>query len=104
MTDAQELIEAFLESDLDVEEVIDEVIGRKQRTSRRPRARRFRARGAAVDPITGRRKDPRRRRLMRKVQRRNRAKFKRAAKQRARKLRARGFYKKLGKLSARIRR
>lgn len=104
MITAQELIEEFLVSDMDAEEAIDEVIGRKKRTFRRPRARRFRSRGSAVDPITGRRKDPRKRRLMRKVRRRHKAKFKRAAKLRSRKLKARGFYKKLGKLSARIRR
>jgi len=104
MITAQELIENYLTSDMDAEEVIDEVIGRSKRTFRRPRKRRFRKRGSAVDPITGKRKDPRRRRLMRKVRRRFKSKFKRAAKLRARKLKSRGFYKKLGKLAARIRR
>lgn len=104
MTAALELIESFLDSELDVSEVIDEVIGRSRRSFRKPRVRRFRSRGVAVDPITGKRKDPRRRRLMRKVMRRNKSKFRRAAKLRARKLKSRGFYKKLGKLAARVRR
>lgn len=104
MITAIDLIEEYLTSDVEAEEVIDEVIGRSKRTFRRPRVRRFRKRGSAVDPITGRRKDPRRRRLMRKVRRRHKAKFKRAAKLRARKLKSRGFYKKLGKLAARVRR
>jgi hypothetical protein len=100
---AEELLQFFMESGADAAEVIDEVIGRSQRSYRRPRQRRFSSRGAAVDPITGRRKDPRKRRLMRMVARKNRSKYKRAAKKRARKLRSRGFYKKLGKLSARLR-
>lgn len=104
MTIALALVEAFVDSEMEAAEVIDEYISRAQRSYRKPRVRRFRKRGAAVDPITGKRKDPRRRRLMRRVMRKNRAKFKRAARIRSRKLKTRGFYKKLGKLTARIRR
>lgn len=109
MSSAETLIDALLDG-ADVDDVIDdifnleEVIGRSKRSFRRPRVRRFRKRGSAVDPVTGKRKDPRRRRLMRQVARRNRAKFKAAARKRGRQLKSRGFYKKLGKLSGRMRR
>lgn len=104
MNNASDLIQAFLETEGEARDFIDEIIGRAQRTFRRPRERRFRSRGAAVDPVTGRRKDPSRRRKMRQVARRFKAKFARAAKLRARKLKARGFFKKLGALAARVRR
>lgn len=101
---SEELIKSYLEGEDGVEDCIDEVIGRKQRSFRKPRIRRFRGRGDAVDPVTGKRKDPRKRRMMRMVMRRNRSKFKQAAKKRGRQMKARGFFKKLGKLAARIRR
>ena len=104
MSQAEDLINSLLENEGEIDEFIDEFIGRKQRSFRKPRMRRFRGRGAAVDPVTGRRKDPRKRRRMRQVMRRFKSKFKMAAKKRARKLKARGFFKKLGKLAARVRR
>jgi hypothetical protein len=100
---ANELIDSVIDGD-SVDEAIDEIIGRKQRTARKPRKRRFRGRGQRVDPITGKRKDPRRSRMMRKVRRRHKGKFRRSAQRTARKLRTRGFYKKIGRMSGRSRR
>lgn len=113
MTNAETLIQSYIQGEDGVEDFIsdiiegdsiDEIIGRAQRSYRRPRARRFRGRGDAVDPVTGKRKDPRKRRLMRMVARRHKASYKMAAKKRGRQMKARGFFKKLGKLAARIRR
>jgi len=74
------------------------------RTAMRPRKRRFSKLGAAFNPITGKRKDPHKRVLARKVARKGRAKRKVAARKFARSAKGKLFHKKLGKLVARVRR
>lgn len=100
---AEDLIDALLEGG-EVEDIIDQIDEEPVRTSRRPRKRRFGKRGAAVNPLTGKRKDPRRRLIARKSARRHKASRKRAAKRFARSARGKTFHKKLGRLTARIRR
>lgn len=97
---AEKLIDLVVEDDLTAEEIIEAI----KRTFRRPRKRRFGRRGPAVDPLTGKRKDPRRRLAARKAARRGRAARRRARKKFARSAKGKRFFKKLGKLTARIRR
>jgi hypothetical protein len=112
MSQAEALIQSYLQGEDSAEDFIEDIIegddldevDRAQRTFRRPKLRRFRGRGAAVDPVTGKRKDPRKRRMMRMLARKFKSARKRAAKKRGRQLKARGFFKKLGKLAARVRR
>jgi hypothetical protein len=101
---AEDLIDALLEGE-DVEDIIEDQLGEEPvRTSRRPRKRRFGKRGVGVNPLTGKRKDPRARMRARRTARRFKAKRARAAKRFARSARGKQFHKKLGRLSARIRR
>ena len=95
-----ELIDAILDGE-SIQEVLDEAI---KRTAIRPRKRRFARRGKAFNPLTGKRKDPRRRLIARKAARKGRAKRKAAAKRFARSSAGKRFHKKLGRLSAKIRR
>lgn len=81
-------------------EDLDEVI---KRTAARPRRRRFGG-NAARNPITGKRKDPRRRRIARLAARRSRSKRKAAIRKFTRSAKGKRFHKKLGALSARLRR
>lgn len=73
---------------------------RRPRTYKRPRKRRFAARGPAVNPLTGKRKDPRKRAVARRVARKFAAKRKAASKRFARTAKSKQFHKKLGKLAA----
>jgi hypothetical protein len=99
-----DLYEMIINGDIELDEDdIDEQTGIR-RTFRRPRLRRFRARGPAVSPVTGKRKDPRRRMLARKLARRFAGKRRQAARRFARSAKGKAFHKKLGALAARIRR
>lgn len=99
----EDLIDSILEGQ-SPEDVLSEAYTRAQASARRPRKRLYGKKGDAYDPYTGKRKDPRKRLAMRKVARRFRSKMKAAHRKSARRLKATGFYKKLGRLVARIRR
>lgn len=96
---ATQLIDTLLEG-----QTAEDVVAEITRSASRPRKRRFGRRGSSVNPVTGKRKDPRRRLKARKAARRGRAKRKMAARRFARSAKGRRFHKKLGKLVARIRR
>lgn len=85
-------------------ETVEEADTGPKRTFRRPRKRRFSKKGAAFSSLTGKRKDPRRRLKARRAARRSRVARKRAAKRFAKSAKGKSFYRKLGKLSARLRR
>lgn len=102
--DANYLITLFLETG-DISATIDEVADTgPKRTARRPRKRRFGGRGDAINPLTGKRKDPRKRLKARRTARRFAAKRKVALRKFTRSAKGKQFHKKLGKLAARIRR
>jgi hypothetical protein len=82
---------------------LEEIIGRAQRTSRRPRLRKHRKKSQAFDPVTGKRKDPKRRLLARKTARRFASKRKAASRRFARSSKGKAFFRKLGSLSAKVR-
>jgi hypothetical protein len=73
------------------------------RTARRPRKRRFARLGKGFSAITGKRKDPAIRLVMRRAARKGRAKRKMAARRFSHTAQGKSFHKKLGKLVARIR-
>jgi len=99
MSSAVDLIDAVVEGTT-IDDVFEVMVG----TAVRPRKRRFSKRGKAFDPRTGKRKDPKKRRIARRSAVRHRAKRKMAARKFARSAKGRRFHKKLGKLVARIRR
>ena len=99
MINAEDLIDAVLSGSSE-EAIITEFV----RTARRPRKRRFGGRGAGVNPLTGKRKDPRKRRIARMAARRGRAKRRASARKFHRSARGKAFHRKLGKLVARMRR
>jgi hypothetical protein len=103
MSIAEQLINAVLEG-ASPQDVLDEAHTRRQASSRRPRKRLYGKKGDAYDPYTGKRKDPRRRRAMKRSARKHRASRAQAQRRTTRKLSGQGFYKKLGRLTARIRR
>lgn len=84
-----------------VENITNEEINR---TSNRPRKRRFGNSGDAINPITGKRKDPKRRLIARIAARKFKAKRKASVRKFNVSSKGRNFHKKLGKLVARIRR
>ena len=100
----EELIQSVIDNNTSSADVIDEIISRAQRTAIRPRKRRFGKKSDAFDPITGKRKDPKRRLIARRAARKGRAKRKVSAKRFARSAKGKRFHRKLAKLTARIRR
>ncbi len=95
---AEELIERVVDGE-DAGELVEAI----KRTAMRPRKRRF-GRRRGINPITGKRKDPRRRLIARKAARKGRAKRKASQRRFNRSAKGKRFHKKLGKLVARIRR
>jgi predicted GIY-YIG superfamily endonuclease len=104
---ASKLIDRYLQGE-SVEEIledyfadIDESVIRG--TSFRPRKRRYGKRGKTINPYTGKRKDPKLRRIMKRAARKARVKRKQAVKRFNRSAKGKMFHRKLGKLVARIR-
>lgn len=88
MYDPASLIDAVIEGD-DVEDVVDQVVEdlnelRQRGTARRPRAQKFKHTSDAVSSVTGKRKDPKRRRIAMRAARKGKAKRKQAARRVAR--------------------
>lgn len=82
---------------------LEEIIGRAKRTFRRPRVRKFRKKSSAYDPVTGKRKDPKRRLIARKTARRFASKRRASARRFARSARGKAFFRKLGAISTKLR-
>lgn len=108
--DSGVLIDALLEG-AEPSELVDGIISNedleekiRKGTFRRPLKRRFGRRGPGVNPYTGKRKDPRLRMKMRQLARRFKSKRAAARRKSVRRLKVSGFFKKLGKLAARLRR
>lgn len=101
---ASDLIDVVLEGydpsdvvDCCVEDAVDEE--RQRGTARKPRVQRYAGRGPKVNPVTGKRKDPQRSRLMKRIAKRGsvQAKKGRALKRFARTGAGKQLHKKLGK-------
>jgi len=102
-TDPEDEILDELENFLGDISELEEIIGRAQRTARRPRIRKYRRKSKAFDPVTGKRKDPKRRLLARKVARRFASKRRAASRRFARSAKGKAFFRKLGSLAAKVR-
>jgi hypothetical protein len=93
-----EMIEAVVDG-ADANEILDEYM---RGTIRRPRRRRFARKGKRFNPLTGKRKDPKKSRMARRSARRFRAKRRTAARKLARSGVGKMGAKRRGKLVSRM--
>lgn len=93
-----DLIEAVAEGK-DADEALDEYL---KGTIRRPRRRRFSRKGKRFNPVTGKRKDPRKARLARRTARKFKSRRKTAARKLARSGAGKMGAKRRGKLVSRM--